>query len=248
MNDIYALVGKNIDYSFSRNYFTKKFEREDVKNSQYVNFDIQNIDELTDLLRATPNLRGMNVTIPYKRDIMKFLIAVDPTAYDIGAVNTIQVTPKGLIGYNTDCYGFRESLRPLLQPHHTFALIFGTGGASSAVAYALKQLGISTQFVSRTPKEGQLAYDELTPELFQKYTLIVNCTPLGTFPNITDCPPIPYEYITPQHLLYDLIYNPSPTTFLRRALQSGARAKDGLEMLHLQADKAWQLWTANEEE
>ena len=184
----------------------------------------------------------MNVTIPYKRDIIKFLIAVDPTAYDIGAVNTIQVTPKGLIGYNTDCYGFRESLRPLLQPDHTFALILGTGGASSAVAYALKQLRIRAQFVSRTPKEGQLAYEELTPELFQKYTLIVNCTPLGTFPNITDCPPIPYEYLTPQHLLYDLIYNPAETTFLQKGKQQGATICNGLQMLVLQAEKSWEIW------
>lgn len=241
----FALVGCNIDYSFSQKYFTEKFKREGINDCEYINFDIQNLNELPALLKSTPNLRGMNVTIPYKREVMKLLTAVDATAQAIGAVNTIKVTPDGLVGYNTDYYGFNKSLSPLLQPQHTHALILGTGGASSAVAYALKQLNIDYRFVSRTPQINQFAYTELTKEIIENYHLIINCTPLGTFPNINDCPPIPYEYLTPNHLLYDLIYNPSQTTFLHRGEKQGAIICNGQLMLELQAEKAWKIW--NEE-
>ena len=219
----FALVGRNIGYSFSQKYFTEKFKREGINDCEYIYFDIQNLNELPALLKSTSNLRGMNVTIPYKREVMKLLTAVDATAQAIGAVNTIKVTPDGLVGYNTDYYGFSKSLSPLLQPQHTHALILGTGGASSAVAYALKNT-------------------ELTKEIIENYHLIINCTPLGTFPNINDCPPIPYQYLTPEHLLYDLIYNPSQTTFLHRGEKQGATTCNGQLMLELQAEKAWEIW------
>ena len=238
----YALVGKNIAYSFSRNYFKEKFEREGIANSQYVNFDIQSIEELQELLHTIPNVRGLHVTIPYKREIIPLLHDIDPTVYAIGAVNTIKVTPNGLIGFNTDCYGFSESLQPLLQPHHNKALILGTGGASGAVAYALKQLGIVYRFVSRTPNDGQLGYNELTQEILQSYSLIINCTPLGTYPNIDECPPLPYQYITSAHLLYDLLYNPPQTAFLTQGIKRGAATCNGQYMLELQAEKAWEIW------
>lgn len=239
----YALVGKNIAYSFSRNYFKEKFKREGITNSQYINFDIQSLEQLPELLLTTPNVKGLNVTIPYKREIIPFLQAIDPTAEAIGAVNTIKITPQGLIGFNTDCYGFSESLRPLLHPHHTQALILGTGGASGAVAYALKQLGIGYRFVSRTPREGQLSYNQLTPEILQTHQLIINCTPLGTYPTVDEYPPIPYQYITSAHLLYDLIYNPPQTAFLAQGVQRGATTTNGQRMLELQAEKSWELWT-----
>jgi shikimate dehydrogenase len=239
----YALVGKNIAYSFSRNYFKEKFKREGITDSQYINFDIQSLEQLPELLLTTPNVKGLNVTIPYKREIIPFLQTIDPTAEAIGAVNTVKITPQGLIGFNTDCYGFSESLRPLLQPHHTQALILGTGGASGAVAYALKQLGIAYRFVSRTPREGQLSYNQLTPEILQTHQLIINCTPLGTYPTVDEYPPIPYQYITSAHLLYDLIYNPPQTAFLAQGVQHGATTSNGQRMLELQAEKSWELWT-----
>lgn len=239
----YALVGKNIAYSFSRNYFKEKFKREGITNSQYINFDIQSLEQLPELLLTTPNVKGLNVTIPYKREIIPFLQTIDPTAEAIGAVNTVKITPQGLIGFNTDCYGFSESLRPLLQPYHTQALILGTGGASGAVAYALKQLGIAYRFVSRTPREGQLSYNQLTPEILQTHQLIINCTPLGTYPTVDEYPPIPYQYITSVHLLYDLIYNPPQTAFLAQGVQRDATTTNGQRMLELQAEKSWELWT-----
>lgn len=238
----YALLGRNISYSFSRQYFTDKFDREGITESRYINFDIPTLDELPKLLQTTPDLRGMNVTIPYKQEVMRFLADIDPEAQAIGAVNTIKLTDIGLVGYNTDCYGFRETLRPLLKSYHTQALILGTGGASRAVAYALKQLGIAYSFVSRTPASGSLSYKELTQQILEKHFLVINCTPLGTFPKVADCPPIPYQYLSPSHLLYDLIYNPAQTTFLQRGAARGATTCNGLQMLVLQAEKAWQIW------
>lgn len=238
----YALLGRNISYSFSRQYFTDKFDREGIPESRYINFDIPTLDELPKLLQTTPDLRGMNVTIPYKQEVMRFLADIDPEAQAIGAVNTIKLTDVGLVGYNTDCYGFRETLRPLLKSHHTHALILGTGGASRAVAYTLKQLGIAYSFVSRTPASASLSYKELTKQILEKHFLVINCTPLGTFPKVADCPPIPYQCLSPSHLLYDLIYNPAQTTFLQLGAARGATTCNGLQMLVLQAEKAWQIW------
>ncbi|GIM52105.1 shikimate 5-dehydrogenase [Capnocytophaga cynodegmi] len=242
MKRLFALVGKNISYSFSRTYFTEKFEKEHISDAEYVNFDLNSVDELPQKLQKNPNIQGMNVTIPYKKEIIPMLAKLDPIAEEIGAVNTIKITQEGLIGYNTDYFGFSESLKPFLKEHHTKALILGTGGASNAVAYALKMLGISFRFVSRTPKMGQFSYSDLSSQIINKYKIIINCTPLGTFPNVEDFPPIPYQFLTSEHLLYDLIYNPERTTFLQKGEKKKAIIINGLKMLELQAEKAWEIW------
>ncbi|MFK8274188.1 shikimate dehydrogenase family protein [Capnocytophaga cynodegmi] len=248
MKRLFALVGKNISYSFSKAYFTEKFEKEHISDAEYVNFDLNSVDELPQKLQENPNIRGMNVTIPYKKEIIPMLAKLDPVAEEIGAVNTIKVTQKGLIGYNTDYFGFSESLKPFLKEHHTKALILGTGGASNAVAYALKMLGISFRFVSRTPKMGQFSYSDLSSQIVNKYKIIINCTPLGTFPNVEDFPPIPYQFLTSEHLLYDLIYNPERTTFLQKGEKKKAIIINGWKMLELQAEKAWEIWNETSDE
>lgn len=242
---LYALVGKNISYSFSRGYFTEKFEKLDLKNHEYINFDIQSIHELPQKIKENKKqLKGMNVTIPYKLDVFNFLDRIDKKALKVGAVNTIKITKKGrLKGYNTDVYGFKKSLKPLLKKHHKKALILGTGGASKAVAYVLESLGVKYKYVSRTPEgKKQISYQDIDKEFIESHSVIVNCTPLGTHPNVENCPDIPYEFLSDKHLLYDLIYNPSETTFLRRGKEQGATIKNGLEMLELQAEKAWKIW------
>lgn len=248
MKRLFALVGKNISYSFSRTYFTEKFEKEHISDAEYVNFDLSSIDELPQKLQENPNIQGMNVTIPYKKEIIPMLAKLDPIAEEIGAVNTIKVTQEGLIGYNTDYFGFSESLKPFLKEHHTKALILGTGGASNAVAYALKKLGISFRFVSRTPKMGQFSYSDLSSQIVNKYKIIINCTPLGTFPKVEDFPPIPYQFLTSEHLLYDLIYNPEKTTFLQKGEKKKAIIINGRKMLELQAEKAWEIWNETSDE
>lgn len=239
-----GLLGKNISYSFSRSYFKNKFEKEHIKNVSYENFDIDDIHLFPNLIKNTQGLKGMNVTIPYKEAVIPFLDKLDSKAKEIGAVNTIKIDKnKTLVGYNTDCYGFKKSLQPFLKPHHQKALILGTGGASKAVAYALKKLGIKFLYISRQAKNGvDLTYDQLTPNIIEAHTLIINCTPLGTFPNVQNCPNIPYEGITKDHILYDLIYNPEETTFLKRGKQQLATTINGLDMLKFQAEKAWQIW------
>lgn len=239
---LFALIGKNISYSFSRAYFTEKFEKEQITDAQYVNFDIQDINELLQKLKDNPNVKGMNVTIPYKEEIIPFLSDLNPTAREIGAVNTIAVTPEGLVGYNTDYYGFMETIKPFLKENHKKALILGTGGASKAVAYAFKKLGIAYRFVSRNPKIGQFTYSDLSASILEKYKIIVNCTPLGTLPDVNDCPPIPYQHITSEHLLYDLIYNPEKTVFLTKGEKKKAGICNGEKMLEMQAEKAWEIW------
>jgi shikimate dehydrogenase len=239
----FGLVGKNISYSFSRDYFTEKFKRENLPYS-YVNFDIEHIETLDGIIRSTPNLKGLNVTIPYKEDVIPLLDGLDKRARKIGAVNTIRITRyQRLIGYNTDYYGFKKSLKPHLKQMHNRALILGTGGASKAIAYALKKLKIDYDFVSRVEKEtAKFLYSDLTEEIISSYPIIINCTPIGTFPNVNECPDIPYEAITEQHILYDLIYNPEQTKFLNCGDIKGATTINGLEMLKLQADKAWEIW------
>jgi len=237
----FGLLGKNISYSFSQGYFTQKFKDLGLTDHSYENFDIQNIGELKNVL-AQNNLKGLNVTIPYKRDVIPYLNELDAKAEKIGAVNTIQFTKNGLKGFNTDAYGFQKSLEPFLKPHHKNALILGTGGASKAVRFVLDELGIPNTYVSRSKKEGQYTYGELDKDIIEKNTLIINCTPLGTYPKVEDKPQIPYQHIGTNHLLYDLIYNPEKTTFLTLGEANGAAICNGLKMLEQQAEKAWEIW------
>lgn len=242
----FGLVGKNISYSFSRGYFAEKFKNLSLDNYQYVNFDLEQISLLSDVIKAKENgLKGLNVTIPYKQEVQGFLTAIDDDAKEIGAVNTIKLNKDGsVVGYNTDVYGFQKSLEPQLKPHHNKALILGTGGASKAVAFAFEKLGIAYKFVSRTATGDVLGYHELTEKTIEEHTIIVNCSPLGTFPKIELKPDIPYQFISSKHLLYDLIYNPEETTFLRLGKEQGASIQNGLEMLQLQAEKAWEIWNS----
>ena len=240
----YGLIGRNISYSFSRSYFSAKFKELGLDHCSYENFDLESIEEFPALVSGNGNLAGLNVTIPYKEAIMPFLDAIDPRALEIGAVNTIAFAAKGLIGYNTDVYGFRKALVSQLRKTDQGALILGTGGASKAVAFVLEELGIEFRFVSRNPVEGELQYSEINDEIIETHSLIINSTPLGTFPNIEQKPDIPYELIGPEHFLFDLIYNPAKTAFLKLGETAGARCLNGLSMLEFQAEKAWEIWNA----
>ena len=239
----FGLIGKNIDYSFSRNYFSEKFEKEAI-DADYVNFDCKTIDEVRKLLLDNNEAIGFNVTIPYKQSIIPYLDDMNKHAGAIGAVNTIKRLKNGrLKGYNTDYIGFRSSLKPFLETqNHKAALILGTGGASKAVGYTLELEDISFKFVSRNPRRGQLSYDAITPAILSNHTLIINTTPLGTFPEVQACPKLPYRQLTKNHLLYDLVYNPAETLFLKQGRQQGALTTNGLQMLKLQAEAAWKIW------
>lgn len=236
----FGLIGKDINYSFSKSYFLKKFASENI-SADYENFDLKSLQELPEVLK-TKALKGLNVTIPYKESILPYLNEVEDNAKKIGAVNTICIKDKRLIGYNTDCFGFMKSLFPLLEKQHQHALILGTGGASKAVAHALKSLGIEYQYVSRNPSKNQLSYQELSEEIIKNHPLIINTTPLGTSPNINQAPDIPYQFLGKQHLLYDLVYNPPLTTFLANAQAQGAKLYNGQKMLEFQAERAWEIW------
>jgi shikimate dehydrogenase len=240
----FGLLGKDISYSFSRSYFSKKFETENLKH-KYVNFDLESINLFTNIFNENPDIKGLNVTIPYKEAVIPFLDKLNKKANNIGAVNTIKITNKGkLVGYNTDYYGFKNSLKPLLKKTHKKALILGTGGASKAIAYALNKLDITYKFVSRQPNIDQLAYNNLDANTINEHQIIINCTPLGTFPNVDVCPDIPYNAITSEHILYDLIYNPSETKFLTKGKEKGAIIINGLKMLEFQAEKSWKIWNS----
>jgi len=240
----FGLIGKNISYSFSKQYFTDKFNVLDLHGHTYRNFDIQHIEEFHDIIKNTKNLKGLNVTIPYKEEIIDFLDELDPEARKIGAINTIKILGnKKLKGFNTDVYGFENSMKPSLKPEHKRALILGTGGASKAIDFVLKKFNIATLFVSRDPEgEGQIAYNQLTKSILQRHTIIINCTPLGTYPDIELCPNIPYQFLTSDHILYDLIYNPVETSFLKKGKEMGCTTINGLKMLELQAEKSWEIW------
>ncbi|SDB20759.1 shikimate dehydrogenase [Flavobacteriaceae bacterium MAR_2010_188] len=239
----FGLVGKNISYSFSKGYFAEKFKKMNLPYT-YENFDLQQISDIKNILSSNPELIGFNVTIPYKEEILPFLNQIDETAKRIGAVNTVKVSRSGeLKGYNTDTYGFKKSLKPLLKPNHKTALILGTGGASKAVAHTLKQLNISYDYVSRTAnKKSKFLYSDLTEQIIHSYSIIINCTPIGTFPDVNNCPDIPYEGLTENHILYDLVYNPPVTKFLACGEMKGAQVINGSEMLQFQAEKAWHIW------
>ena len=239
----FGLLGRNISYSFSKKYFSEKFEPEHLTECSYENFDIQSIDEFRNIIKTIPNLSGLNVTIPYKESVIPYLNKLSKKAAQIGAVNVIRITKKGkLKGYNSDYYGFMKSLKPLLKPHHKKALILGTGGAAKAVAFGLDHLDIAFTFVSRNNAEGSLNYNQIDAKTFDEYQIIINCTPLGTSPDISLCPDLPYECFTKEHIAYDLIYNPEETEFLQRAKKQGAIIKNGYDMLVLQAEKAWKIW------
>lgn len=246
---IYGLLGYPLGHSFSKNYFNDKFAAEGI-DAEYINFEIPSITDLKEVLDDHPELSGLNVTIPYKEQVMPYLDALDPEAEAIGAVNVIKILRSDsvddddfeLIGYNSDVVGFRNSLSPLLTPERKNALILGTGGAAKAVRQGLISLGVEPVYVSRTARDGMLTYDDLTPEVMAEYKVIVNTTPLGMYPKVDACPPIPYEFLTPGHLLYDLIYNPDVTTFMKKGRAHGAEVKNGLEMLLLQAFESWRIW------
>ena len=242
----YGLIGYPLKHSFSIGFFNEKFKSEGI-DAEYVNFEIPEINDFMEVIEENPNLCGLNVTIPYKEQVIPFLDELDKDTAKIGAVNVIKIirTPKRkikLVGYNSDIIGFSQSIQPLLQPYHKKALILGTGGSSKAIYYGLKNLGIDSVFVSRTKKEGMLTYEELTPEVMAEHTVIVNCTPVGMYPKVDFCPAIPYELLTPNHLLYDLLYNPNITLFMKKGEEHGAVTKNGLEMLLLQAFAAWEIW------
>lgn len=240
----FGLVGKNIAYSFSKAYFTRKFENEHLAYT-YENFDINEILQFPDILRQHPDILGLNVTIPYKEQVIPYLDGLHRTASKIGAVNTIKFYPSGKTkGFNTDYYGFKKSIQPFLKPHHSRALILGTGGASKAIAYALGKLNIKFDYVSRSVNPmAKYLYSDLTEDLIKTHPLIINCTPIGTYPKINECPNIPYDGVTNQHLLYDLIYNPEQTKFLTCGEIQGAAICNGSKMLEHQAEKAWEIWT-----
>lgn len=243
----YGLIGRPLGHSYSALFFGEKFAREGL-DCRYELYPLASIGELPGLLDAHPELRGLNVTIPYKEAVLPYLDALSDEARDIGAVNVVKITRasdgrRRLVGHNSDAYGFRESLRPALRPGHRRALVLGTGGAAKAVTHTLAQLGIEPTEVSRHEAPGRLTYAQLTPQVMHDHTLVVNATPVGMAPDADRCPDIPYGELTPAHLCYDLVYNPSPTLFLRRAAQQGAATVGGLDMLHLQALRAWQIWT-----
>ncbi len=242
----YGLIGYPLGHSFSVGYFNEKFKAEHI-DAEYLNFEIPSIDRFMEVVEEHPNLCGLNVTIPYKQQVIPFLDELDKTAAAIGAVNVIKVIrlPKGkvkLVGYNSDVIGFCQSIEPLLTAHHTHALVLGTGGASKAVTYGLKSLGLQPVYVSRTKRENILCYNDLSPEVMAQYSVIVNTSPVGMYPKVDQCPDIPYNLLTPNHLLYDLIYNPDETLFLKKGKAHGAVTKNGLEMLLLQAFAAWNIW------
>ncbi|MBG8553405.1 shikimate dehydrogenase family protein [Hymenobacter guriensis] len=240
----YGLLGRTLTHSFSQTYFTQKFQSLQLADHHYELFELPFIDELPALLERHPELRGLNVTIPYKENVWPYLHDTAPTAARVGAVNVIEFRPDGrLIGHNTDMIGFRESVRDFLpRGFEGRALVLGNGGAAKAVEVALRDLNIGYWIVSRHPLGAGLTYEELTPELLRGHQLIINTTPVGTYPNVDDCPTLAYEALTPEHFLYDLVYNPRETEFMKRGQAQGAATKNGFEMLCLQAEAAWDIW------
>lgn len=241
----FGIIGFPLGHSFSRAFFGDKFERERL-DAEYLNFEIPSISDLPLVLERHPHLEGFNVTIPYKLQVIPYLDELSPEARAIGAVNLVKITyPAGdrrLTGYNVDVTGFTLSLKPLLRPCHRRALVLGTGGASHAVAYGLRSLSIEPLIVSRTPHNDRIGYPDLDESVLRDHLVIVNCTPLGMYPHVDACPDLPYQLLTPDHILYDLVYNPSETLFLRKGKQYGATTKNGLEMLRLQALAGWDIW------
>ena len=248
----FGLIGYPLSHSFSQKFFTEKFLQENIVNAKYDNFPIPSIESFAGLWKENPNLEGLNVTIPYKKEVIPFLDHSSAVVQEIHACNCIRKFNNELYGYNTDVIGFEKSLLPFLQPHHTHALILGTGGASAAVQWVLQKLNIQFQLVSRntntieanTEMKASLSYDQLAASVIESHTLIINTSPLGMYPNTNEAPPIAYEGITAQHHLYDLVYNPIETLFMKNGLAKGATVQNGLAMLHIQAEESWAIWNA----
>lgn len=257
----YGLIGFPLGHSFSEKYFTDKFEKASLKNYQYSLFPLENIQDFPKLLAKDRDLYGLNVTIPHKIEVMHFLDELDAAAKEIGAVNCIKIVhsdtvkssfsgelgalnPKKykLVGYNTDAFGFEKSIEPFLKPHHKKALILGNGGAAKAIKYVLKKRKIAFKYVSRNPENDMLSYSDLDENTLKEYQIIINTSPLGTYPNEDTFPDIPYQFLTDKHLLYDLVYNPEETVFLKKGKEKGATIKNGYQMLELQAEKSWEIW------
>ena len=243
----YGLIGHPLSHSFSEKYFKEKFEKENISNCSYQLFDINSINLVSELIETIENLKGLNVTIPYKEKILPFLTDIDAIAKDIGAINTIKISDdKNILkGYNTDYYGFKKSLKPFLDINHERALIFGTGGASKTVKYVLNELNIDCLVVSRTPKnDTEISYTDVNEYVIKHHQIIINTTPIGMFPDVNSFPEFNYNNITSKHLLYDLIYNPLETEFLKKGKQQGSITLNGLQMLKLQAEKSWEIWNS----
>jgi shikimate dehydrogenase len=242
---LFGLIGFPLSHSFSQKYFTEKFVSLGLsKEIAYENFSIHDIEELAHLLLEKKFLCGFNVTIPYKKQIIPFLHFQTPEVKAMGACNCVQIQNKRLYGHNTDIVGFEQSLKPFLKPHHTHALVLGTGGAAAAVEYVLQKVGIQFKNVSRTPALNSIGYADVNETIMSKYQLIINTSPVGQFPGVEECPAIPYHLITPNHHLFDLIYNPITTMFLQKGQQHGATIQNGYEMLVLQAEESWRIWNA----
>ncbi len=240
----FGLIGFPLSHSFSKGYFANKFSTENILDAQYENYPIESIDHFTGLWKNNSALKGLNVTIPYKKLVIPFLQHASSVVQSIQACNCIRLHEGAFYGYNTDVIGFEQSILPYLQPHHQKALIFGTGGAAAAVEWVLNKLGIVYQFVSRTASEDCITYASLSPEIVASHTLLIHTSPLGTFPNVDEAPNLPYNAITSKHHLYDLVYNPAETKFLALGAAQGATTQNGLEMLYLQANASWEIWNS----
>lgn len=243
--DKYGLIGYPLGHSFSVNFFNQKFSDEGI-NAKYINFEIPTIDQIIEVVSANPGLKGLNVTIPYKERVIEFLDQLSPEARAIGAVNVIRVSNENgkirMKGFNSDVIGFTNSIEPMLENYHKKALVLGTGGASKAICYGLKSLGLETVCVSRYERPETICYRDITPDVVQEYNVIVNCTPVGMYPHSNECPQLPYDALNDKNILYDLIYNPDETLFMKRGAERGAQVKNGLEMLLLQAFASWEIW------
>jgi len=240
---IYGLIGYPLGHSFSKEYFSKKFRKENIAGCIFENYPLASINALQDLLMQTPSLKGFSVTIPYKEKIIPFLNEITPKAQSAGSVNCVRISDNKLLGFNTDVVGFEKSIRPLLTLKNNQALVLGTGGASKSVQFVLNKLNIDFRIVSRNPLIfNHLSYSQLDATIMTQYNIIINCTPVGMFPNVNDCPEIPYSLITSSHILFDLVYNPDPSLFLKHGKSRGAVIKSGMEMLEIQAEESWKIW------
>lgn len=239
---LFGLIGYPLSHSFSKNYFAQKFTKEGVNDCRYENFELPDIKDLSKIVDANPELEGLNVTIPHKESVLSYLNESDEVVKKIKACNCIKIEKKRLVGYNTDVVGFEKSLLSNLDPSHSSALILGTGGAAKAVEYVLKMRRIPYKYVSRYPSVKNFSYEQLTPSIIGQHTLIINTSPLGMYPKITEAPPLPYDAITEKHFLFDLIYNPEKTLFLKKGEERGAKILNGYDMLVYQAEESWNIW------